>query len=242
MDFLYGHDRKFSDFEDPDMTDMLGPDMFATSSMVSTLMTKPQQPTLPYVRSWWDFESSAKPHAFSTCHLINVVVFQVICNVAMLNGYFYVLFSKYFVIFTFRPVVTWAQRDGERPCVYKSSRTHGWFSKSTLNVTPLHAACENCFNGYYSGSKGKMGNARAVALAVTACLNLNKRGVWVMTAGFNPKQMQCNHMEGRLKAVLRRRPALWNHMESYYQSFRWRDFCMNRNSTGLPMEWHDLRE
>ena len=51
MDFLYEHDRKFSDFEDPDMTDMLGPDMFATSSMVSTLMTKPQQPTLPYVRS-----------------------------------------------------------------------------------------------------------------------------------------------------------------------------------------------
>lgn len=79
MDFLYGHDRKFSDFEDPDMTDMLGPDMFATSSMVSrarVFMTKPQQPTLPYVRSWCDFESSAKPHGFNTCRLIaNVAAF-----------------------------------------------------------------------------------------------------------------------------------------------------------------------
>ena len=52
MDFLYGHDRKFSDFEDPDMTEMLEPDMFTTTSMVSTLMTKYKQPTLPYVRSF----------------------------------------------------------------------------------------------------------------------------------------------------------------------------------------------
>ncbi|KAK7106872.1 hypothetical protein V1264_014905 [Littorina saxatilis] len=33
MDFLYEHERKFSDFEDPDMTDIMGPDMFATTSM-----------------------------------------------------------------------------------------------------------------------------------------------------------------------------------------------------------------
>ena len=36
MDFLYGHERKLSDFEDPEMTDVLGPDLFSTSSMVSS--------------------------------------------------------------------------------------------------------------------------------------------------------------------------------------------------------------
>lgn len=36
MDLLYGHDRKLSDFEDPDMADILETDMFQSSSMVST--------------------------------------------------------------------------------------------------------------------------------------------------------------------------------------------------------------
>ena len=55
MDFLCGHERKFSDSEDPDMTDVLGSDIFSTSGMVSGLnacfaMTKPRQSkSFPYV-------------------------------------------------------------------------------------------------------------------------------------------------------------------------------------------------
>ena len=83
MDFLYEHDRKLGEFEDSDVTDMLGQDMiFNTSSMVSpTLFSK-----LPYVREKWFLSSKLHRDQWSNVWKCNVYVFVCLLWPSIVSG------------------------------------------------------------------------------------------------------------------------------------------------------------